>query len=624
MVTSVKLYGDLGFDNTYNHVMDFASKNARDNWFASRTAKTITNANYNKIQNELYLEMGLTEAQTYCYCIITIDNKAYYNFIDSCKLVNDKTVAISLEIDVWQTYLYTSTGASGFTLGESFIARQHCDRWSSGSSYPIRKTPNVESVKGFEKIISKQSISPETTHEVISGRTSDLIGYCIISYVATIGDSNTEFSYILMPVNISYQEQPVYVSDINNIAYKCLSLQDIIQGKLEEYIGIQPSSIVNISYLSNINDCVLAYASVDKTVGVITYKAQKLIIGTHTLYARQIMDESEQPTGYAYFPIDNFIRQINSKVDTITISTLDSYFKPENNANYSQTYEPALHIHPIKTAWICDGIGNKLFKMDEYDTDMNKSLFVKYMTIITPTDCYMIVYVGSKDTCASKNQISIVTAPTFDLTSNNWLNYKLSNRETDREMIQQQVIQGTINSLLGTLTFGAMMKASVFGPTNANNASISKSMGVMAGAGLIQSTANAYFAYQQQDIKERQIQNQPNVLQVQGNIISSLYLGNTHLQFILMSIDETMLNIMADEYKKYGYLVNEVTIPNLKTRKYYNFIKTNLCKVNGSLNMDIKSSIATILNKGVTIWHMDYTTTIGDYSKENIERSLLT
>ena len=70
----------------------------------------------------------------------------------------------------------------------------------------------------------------------------------------------------------------------------------------------------------------------------------------------------------------------------------------------------------------------------------------------------------------------------------------------------------------------------------------------------------------------------------------------------------------------YGYKQNKVMTPNVKSRKYYNFIKT--VGVNISANNIPKNHyerLKEIFNSGTTIWHMSNGATVGDYSKDNVE-----
>ena len=134
--------------------------------------------------------------------------------------------------------------------------------------------------------------------------------------------------------------------------------------------------------------------------------------------------------------------------------------------------------------------------------------------------------------------------------------------------------------------------------------------------------ANQHFMFEQQDIREKAIKRKANNITQSGTFKSLI----ANLRIVRVMCDDTTLNIKAKEFHKYGYSVFFYETPNTKSRKYFNFIATNIVKIEGSLNNNIKMALMEIFNNGVTIWHGDYIselTGIGDYSKENIERSLI-
>ena len=68
--------------------------------------------------------------------------------------------------------------------------------------------------------------------------------------------------------------------------------------------------------------------------------------------------------------------------------------------------------------------------------------------------------------------------------------------------------------------------------------------------------------------------------------------------------------------KMFGYKVNKLEIPNTKSRRYYNYIKTIDANIVGNIPSNDLSAIKGIFDKGVTIWHTDQ---VGDYSLNNSE-----
>lgn len=149
---------------------------------------------------------------------------------------------------------------------------------------------------------------------------------------------------------------------------------------------------------------------------------------------------------------------------------------------------------------------------------------------------------------------------------------------------------------------------------------------MMSGIGGITAfSANAIHQGMAQREKERAIRNTPATLASAGNVESSIINNQMSVSFVQLKCDPTTYEKYKTLFIKYGYYLGTVELPNIKSRKFFNYIKTNGAMVTGSCNQLILSYIANIFDTGVTIWHMDYTTyaTIYDYTKENIERSLM-
>ena len=76
--------------------------------------------------------------------------------------------------------------------------------------------------------------------------------------------------------------------------------------------------------------------------------------------------------------------------------------------------------------------------------------------------------------------------------------------------------------------------------------------------------------------------------------------------------------------KRYGYLVNDYlskTQIDIRSRKYWNFIKFTKCDIEGStIPREHLEEMKEIFQSGITFWHVNNGVNIKDYSKDNIER----
>lgn len=85
------------------------------------------------------------------------------------------------------------------------------------------------------------------------------------------------------------------------------------------------------------------------------------------------------------------------------------------------------------------------------------------------------------------------------------------------------------------------------------------------------------------------------------------YFYNRHVR-------EDYAKIIDDYFTKYGYNTSLVKIPNTKTRKSFNYIKTNNCTITGSIPFEDIEKIKGNYNNGITFWHGDF---VGDYDRDN-------
>lgn len=84
----------------------------------------------------------------------------------------------------------------------------------------------------------------------------------------------------------------------------------------------------------------------------------------------------------------------------------------------------------------------------------------------------------------------------------------------------------------------------------------------------------------------------------------------------LMTIKNEYIKVIDDYFQMYGYKVNEVKIPNIHSRQYFNYVKTIGCNFEGDIPQEDLQKIKDIFNKGITFWHNDKYYL--DYSVNNV------
>lgn len=115
----------------------------------------------------------------------------------------------------------------------------------------------------------------------------------------------------------------------------------------------------------------------------------------------------------------------------------------------------------------------------------------------------------------------------------------------------------------------------------------------------------------------------PKALKTCGtDTLFNLANGRFKIDVVEYGMNEQQHYRVLDYFQRYGYAQNKYMRLSLANRKYFTFIKTNICNVIGEKipHADLEE-IKTIFNSGITFWNMDNVKTIGNYQVNNEEVS---
>lgn len=154
------------------------------------------------------------------------------------------------------------------------------------------------------------------------------------------------------------------------------------------------------------------------------------------------------------------------------------------------------------------------------------------------------------------------------------------------------------------LAFNTAMAASGLGSATKTKDIISAGMGVYQGVkGIIEESINLG-----QHAKE------PNTASGTQNCASAIAARHHNFFFSVRHITEEYAKCVDDYFTMFGYLVNRVGKPELRTRPEFNYVKTVGCAISGSIPFNDLAKIKTIFNNGIRFWHNGV---IGNYSADN-------
>ncbi len=118
------------WDDAYKDVVSFESPEKRDEYFESLESESIKLENYTYLKPNEPINVDVPFNVAYTYNYLYVDNPKtddpddvtpprFYYFIEGAAMLNPSTTALTLQLDVFQTYLWQ------FRLGNCFVERGH-------------------------------------------------------------------------------------------------------------------------------------------------------------------------------------------------------------------------------------------------------------------------------------------------------------------------------------------------------------------------------------------------------------------------------------------------------------------------------------------------------------------
>ena len=638
----VNFFKNIGLDPTFKKTIDFPTKAKQQAWFSSKQFVSYDNVNYNKLQNTIKIntDIDFGEALSYTYCVISdledSSDRLYYCFVDGVKLITKGTVEFQLVLDPFQTFMCE------FTIGESMVNREHCDRWSPTSTKPIRITPNTEAINCNNIVNLFQDLTQPITNNNTSKNYIEPteMATCVVCYTKRNSSSGiTETVKGVFPIGITYNSTGVRQSlnsyilggtilkavdnEVTTIPIAYPTINDLLNGKIPTIFGIPPEDIVYIAVIPIISiglecyemdvDSKNHYKYVNRVIGFLASETHSTRIdGINYSIGMQLVTDSYLDT-----------------VEDISIN-FKTYNKPTDGSSNLPSYEPALQIMPFAKFVITDGTGQVKMEVPE-QLVLQGNTILSVRTLIGNSGVYnMLSFYTDVAAAGTEGAATVIDANYMDVINDNWLTYTLTQRDTDRKLVSNSNIQSAIDNLI-FMGYGGSLVASRGASGNDSTqrrqknimTGVTQAVGMAVGASLITSAVDSHYAWEAQKLNETKIQNQPNNLLIVGTGSAMINVDTIQYRVFRVICDSENTKNYYQQFRKYGYEVNRFEVPNIKSRKYFNYIMTTECIIEGSINGSIKQDLATIFDSGITIFHGDYCTELTYPTEENIERSLL-
>lgn len=298
----------------------------------------------------------------------------------------------------------------------------------------------------------------------------------------------------------------------------------------------------------------------------------------------------------------NRIKQITAKGQNKQITTFPKYRIDgvDIGGKFKWQNEGKLWLPPFSHIILDDNFGEPIRIHPNLIRDTETNFTVKVRHSLNHLGIYTLYiqnYLGDESGLYNGSTVSGLRMPNA---SNVYADYMNQNRNQIKHQKATQFIQGAIG--LGT-TIGGLATGN---PLMAG-----------AGAGTMLSSINSIMS---QYATERDLMNQGNRLTSEGSDVIHGLQMTMGLTAYYMRYSEEALNRIGWYFHLFGYKQNTVMKPNLKSRKRFNYIKTDGANLKGNgIPKAHLEELANIFNKGTTIWHIDNGIIMKDYSLDNEE-----
>lgn len=628
-INKVRLIKGVPFTISYQDIIQFDDSTAQLNYFNSLPYLEIDNITYVRQTTKIKVPYNRESLLDYNYLYFQNSNygdKIFYAFITNVEYVNPNTSAISFVIDEWQTWCFD------ITFMPTFIERKHCQRWNSDGS-PVINTIDEGLDYGSEYITKD--------HEQYN---NDLYWIC---FVTSIDISGASLSAEDVPTILTTFYLPIYKT--TNSIINTGNITTVISGATIGGEFVSPNTWLtkfrNNVYLNGtlVSCFIVSEAPFEYTYTIDGNSLNINITGKGVV--AHIPDALDM--GYvAMFSSDS--------VPTRITRTFSKYGNLKNNITESK-----LLMYPYSYVQLVDGQGNNFIIKPEYLNSSNIQIETFTSGGLNSKQAHIVQnyrYTATLNQCRWELQNGIINSYNNNLTiiddysaaylqgnantiSTNIANIQLQ-AETNNIMTQNTARANRASSFvegIGTIATstvnGALMGDIKGGPGMGIGALIG------AGQGLVQAGTN---------MLSTEIQNKALIenTELQGNVSyekavasemakiqdAKMVADNVALQggdvyftyqnqfsgycLVYRQISNEYIAILENYFKKYGYKVNTIEIPNLHTRESWNYIRTIDCNIKANINAESLEKLRTMFNNGVTVWH---TTDVGNYTLSNNE-----
>lgn len=551
--TTVRICQSIPLDNTYTDTILFTSKSAQESYFASKTKKTYSGLTYQRLaSNSSTWAIFLEDVADYFY-------DCNYLCFQNGGFGNKWLYAFISDI------LYINENCTAITFEIDVMQTWLFD-------FEIKKS-FIERMHVSDDTISRNVVEEDLNfmqrYEYYKIEPSGLFG-------GTSSDLSKDYSSVVL---ISTSED----CDQDDEVREGEMIQNTYQGL--KYIAFpiyqNPSACLEAlnEWLKKMNES--GKAGAINSISMVPATGLSMVQEDGWKYKAEV--------------VDGVIREQSYEIN---YTNLDDDYVPKNNKLFCWPY----HFFTITTM---DGQSYDFKYEDIIESDPipgNAEMKFSFKFAFGPNPTYfMFPQYYMKHENNIDYGVKLTGFPQCNWNFGVWENY-YAQQDTN-------ITLSMIASMLGAGSAGAGTAAQ--GLTSKAGAGVSTAVGMLqAGIGAVQAGLSTFGGLSV-------VKSQPDQSRGANNVGGVNYNLETMDFWIIHKRLHWGYVVKIDDYfTKFGYRVNSTGVPNLHTRKYWNYLKLDQPSVTGNMPVGDMCMIKQILTNGITFWH---TTDVGNYDLNNNE-----
>ena len=615
--TEVYLLSGIPFNISYNNVRDFDTIDEQTAYFLGKQKYKFDKLTYQRVtQQTIKLDINYNDLLDCNYIMFQNQSnkgKWYYAFITDYEFVSQNCTIITYQLDVFQTYLFD------FSFQPTYIEREHTKRFNNDGTPVINTLDeglsygydyecyNIEHVQQCDNIIwavlvSKLNLVSYPT-KLFGGSRTGKIPTTLYYYCVPIRIDN---AFIDLKVNGKQ------VSSVQSIISKFQNDTNFVNNLVSfYYTDTIPCDVSfdgndNITSNSSYLDVFEVAGLTLVTVGRYGYDTINKTIANN-IYDKLPKYEESKLLMYPY----TIVEISDQKGNTFTL-------KPENIArNNLPKFEIEMSSsigNEPKCAYI---IKNYLGNTRDFK-ELSQGIINNDLSAIPILDDYTASYIQ-----ANKNSIATTNSYAVDNAQRGINQNNANNRINNAILDKQQAYSGLET---GISALSSALQGNIAGAVGNIYSTIKNydvSQGERAKMNMNNEFANENLrinAEQQIGLTQAKIADinniPPTIRNLGNNGLFSYGNGITGIYIYYKTIRPEYVRQLTAYFKMFGYKVNRLEIPNLKSRLSYNYIKTVDANIIGNIPNNYLNALKGIFDNGITIWHTD---DIGNYNLYNRE-----